>query len=1119
MENLTPKEQDSLPSAAPSPKKGIPFWVFDLLLVLVLLAGAYLRATGLYWGEYQYLHPDERFLVWVGTDISPTKLIDTPNGPEKVWISLSEYFDTANSPLNPNNRGHGFYVYGTLPMFVTRFAVEWVFGHTGFDVMTQMGRAFSALTDLLTILLVYLIAKRIYDRRVGLLAAAFSAAAVLQIQQAHFFTMDTFSNFFAYLAIYFAVRIMTDPRTWPWGAPLETEPPGERELSNSLINSPSGEVENLSETATIPETSTDATSLRKQILGFFRHPLFWLSIAFGLAYGAAMASKLSIYPIALLLPIAVAIRISRMPRSEWIQRALQALVYLAIAGMVSIFVFRIAQPYAFSGPGFLGVKLNPAWLAQIREQRNQATAEVDFPPAMQWARRPIWFSSQNLTLWGLGLPLGLLAWAGFLWAGWDMLKGRWRTHLLLWGWTAIYFAWQSLALNPTMRYQLPIYPVLAIFAAWGVVSLWDLGKSKLSGSSTSGFWRRIRWPRLLAFLIGGVVLAATFAYAYAFTGIYNRPITRIEGSRWIYQNIPGPINLHIETDEGLVNQPLPFPYNSSIMARAPYIVNFTPQSNGVLSEIYLPKVQSQRPTTETANLELKILASDGSVLGSRSFTVDTSQIDPQGTAYTLKLDQPIALEKGQGYALQLEALGEPPTALLDMNTTLGFINENGDQVNYPAFQINDPNWLRLASKTTFTAPENGVVVDIFLPVDDRPLVTDEAVNMLVTIQDENNTIEPSLENLTAELVTQDDTRGPGYLFRLPTPVYLNAGQRVILSMTLPENRVALTLSGAGIANEGDWDDGMPLRIDGYDGFGGIYPLDLNFNMYWDDNPEKLDRFLRILDQTDYIVITSNRQWGSLPRIPERFPMTTLYYRDLLGCPPEKDIVWCYRVAESGKFKGNLGFELVKTFESDPQIGPLKINDQFAEEAFTVYDHPKVFIFQKTADYNQQQVSAILGSVDFSKVIRLPPLKFKSYPADLMLPLQRWVEQQMGGTWSKLFNTQTWQNRSQIVGTLLWYISLAVLGLLVYPILRLAFPGLSDKGYPLARTAGLLILSYVVWVAGSYGVPFTRTTISIVLLLLLILGGVLAYIQRAELGNEWRRNKRYYSGRTNFFRPR
>ncbi len=181
-------------------------WVLDLLLVVVLLVGAYLRTAGLYWGEYQYLHPDERFLVWVGTDISPTKLDNSDAEPKQTWISLSEYFDTPNSPLNPNNRGHGFYVYGTLPMFITRFAAEWIFGHSGFDVMTQVGRAFSALTDLLTVLLVYLVAARVYDKRVGLLAAAFSAAAVLQIQQSHFFTMDTFANMFAFLAIYFAVR-------------------------------------------------------------------------------------------------------------------------------------------------------------------------------------------------------------------------------------------------------------------------------------------------------------------------------------------------------------------------------------------------------------------------------------------------------------------------------------------------------------------------------------------------------------------------------------------------------------------------------------------------------------------------------------------------------------------------------------------------------------------------------------------------------------------------------------------------------------------------------------------------------------------------------------------------
>ena len=130
-------------------------WIIDLLLVCVLILGAYLRLVGIYWGEYQYLHPDERFLVWVGTDITPMKCldpaytIDTCPPDQKAWIGLGDYFNAANSTLNPHNRGHGFYVYGTLPMFLTRYIVQWVYGHSGFNEMTDIGRPLSALVDLL----------------------------------------------------------------------------------------------------------------------------------------------------------------------------------------------------------------------------------------------------------------------------------------------------------------------------------------------------------------------------------------------------------------------------------------------------------------------------------------------------------------------------------------------------------------------------------------------------------------------------------------------------------------------------------------------------------------------------------------------------------------------------------------------------------------------------------------------------------------------------------------------------------------------------------------------------------------------------------------------------------
>ena len=90
---------------------------------------------------------------------------------------------------------------------VVRYIAEWL-GQTGYDQVNLVGRQVSALSDLLTIVLIYIIAARLYDRRVALLAAAFSALAVLQIQQSHFFTVDTVANLFIFLAIYFGVEIM-----------------------------------------------------------------------------------------------------------------------------------------------------------------------------------------------------------------------------------------------------------------------------------------------------------------------------------------------------------------------------------------------------------------------------------------------------------------------------------------------------------------------------------------------------------------------------------------------------------------------------------------------------------------------------------------------------------------------------------------------------------------------------------------------------------------------------------------------------------------------------------------------------------------------------------------------
>jgi len=363
--------------------------------------------------------------------------------------------------------------------------------------------------------------------------------------------------------------------------------------------------------------------------------------------------------------------------------------------------------------------------------------------------------------------------------------------------------------------------------------------------------------------------------------------------------------------------------------------------------------------------------------------------------------------------------------------------------------------------------------------------------------------------ISADFTDSIDPRGGGYTLVLNQPIDLQTGITYKLDLVLDSLEGAIVLEGATLANEGEWDDGIPYRVDGYDAFGGIYPLDINFNMYWEENPAKLERFLRILDQSDYIAITSSRQWGSLPRMPERFPMSTIYYRKLLGCPPDSTIEWCYTVAEPSTFEGGLGFDLIKTFTSDPSLGDVSINDQFAEEAFTVYDHPKVLIFQKNDHYNSGEVAGILGAVDFSRIVRLPPLQYESNPADLMLPVERFIEQVQGGTWSQIFNTDGLLNRFPALSVLVWYVSLSLLGLIIYPIVSLALPGLNDRGYPLARITGLLTLSFLVWLAGSFRIPFTRLTISVTLVILLGLSAILAFRQRHELREEWRSRRRYF----------
>jgi len=919
-------------------------WLYDLLFILVLLMAGYLRLAGFNWGEGYHQHPDELFLTGVLDNLrahvceDPLVPVDACPPDQQRWMTISEYFDSSTSTLSPYNRGNAFFVYGNLPMTLVRVGMEMA-AKDDISNSKFFARQMSALADLFTIFLLYLIVSSLYGRKVGLLSAAFSSLAVMQIQQSHFFTSDLFVNMFMFLALAFAVKIVGQK----WDE--------EQNISNEIQD------ENLP----VPRPSSFITSILKK-------PLFLLSIGFGFALGMAMASKINAAALAIALPAAFAVRYLIYDRKKAPSTDYWTLLtlFLIAGGLATIISFRIFQSYAFDGIG-----LNEQWVKNISEQRVQASGDADLPWNLQWARRTHLYSFTNLTIWGLGLPLGILAWAGFLLMGWRILKGEYK-HLLLWGWTAFYFIWQSMQFNPTMRYQLPIYPLLAMMAAWFVFELPNIKKTT-DGEPQTVVSRPLS---IVAAFAGVAVLALTAVWAFAFQSIYLRPETRVAASRWIFQNVKGPVNLGIETSEdGSYNQPLPIPADTIIPEGSPYTISFVPNVNGQLSTVALGYAKDSTPGPIV--LTLSSASEPDLVLARASELLDSSlSSDPRGLTLTLTLDRMVPVISGQLYILKIETLGS-----------------------------------------------------------------------------------------------------------------------------------ALTLTGETFANETDYDWGLPFRIDGFDPFGGTYRGDLNLQVYWADDAAKLTRFIDTLSVSDYIIIPTNHQYAQITRLPERYPLTTLYYRELIGCPAEENIIKCYREAQPGQYEGGLGFELVSVFEAYPTLGPLVINDQAAEEAFTFYDHPKVLIFKKTDAFRSADVFGKLSSVDLTKVIALTPKQAGDFK-DLMLPDTQVASQRAGGTWSDLFDYDWVQNKYPIVGVLVWYLFIFVLGLFAYPIARLALPGLKQYAYPLGRIVGLVLLAWIAWMGGSVGVPYTRVSISVAFVIIAVAGVSLWMKRREEFKEDWNANRRF-----------
>jgi uncharacterized membrane protein len=326
--------------------------------------------------------------------------------------------------------------------------------------------------------------------------------------------------------------------------------------------------------------------------------------------------------------------------------------------------------------------------------------------------------------------------------------------------------------------------------------------------------------------------------------------------------------------------------------------------------------------------------------------------------------------------------------------------------------------------------------------------------------------------------------GGSFLYSLAyMNVYAQPNTRVAASRWIYANIPA----GSTIGIESAWDDALPLDEQGHSG-GLIYHF-THMELYdgedaTTDEDRKIGAITTVLQQSNYIVMTSDRLIGSIPKLPLRYPIANRYYQLL--------------------FAGKLNFRLERVFQAHPQLGPVTVEDYGADESFHVYDHPIVRIWKRTGPISAARVRALLtsglptppASVDPATLPAI--LRQATAKADtrLMLSPSQWHADQQGGTYDQMFPPGGFAMNHPL---LVWWLMLEVLGLIVFPFTFLLFSRLIDRGFVLAKTFGLLALGYLVWLAVSAGIGvYDRTMIVTALAVLCAVSAGTAYRLRVSL---------------------
>ena len=203
---------------------------------------------------------------------------------------------------------------------------------------------------------------------------------------------------------------------------------------------------------------------------------------------------------------------------------------------MALAVFFVTTPYAFIDIG--------AFVGDVMLQTRMARNAGLFPFTVQYVDTPAFlYQIQQTTVWGLGIPLGVMAWLSILVTAALLLLDRRhiRADLLLLAWVVPSLLFYESFEVRFLRYLFPLMPVMVLLASrmmfWGVEL--NAKAQRRKGAEDIKIIASLRHcVKLAAIALPVFVVVSTAFYSFAFQRVYANDHPGLEASRWVLTEVP-----------------------------------------------------------------------------------------------------------------------------------------------------------------------------------------------------------------------------------------------------------------------------------------------------------------------------------------------------------------------------------------------------------------------------------------------------------------------------------------------------------------------------------------------------------------------------------------------------